>query len=109
MHPLLSSLDTLIESVAMASQAGQFELNVMLPGMLKCMLESTDMLKNFLPIFSANMLDSLKVNSERIGENVEKNSILVTLLSQYIYWIFEGRRDIQGINKFKEIDQGVSS
>ncbi|HJT50090.1 MAG TPA: hypothetical protein VJ729_18060 [Nitrososphaeraceae archaeon] len=47
MHPLLSSLDTLIESVAMASQAGQFELNVMLPGMLKCMLEPTDMLKNF--------------------------------------------------------------
>ncbi|HJT50091.1 MAG TPA: hypothetical protein VJ729_18065 [Nitrososphaeraceae archaeon] len=51
----------------------------------------------------------MKVNSERIGENVEKNPILVTLLNQYIYWIFEGRRDIRGINKFKEIDQGVSS
>jgi fumarate hydratase class II len=29
------------------AQAGQFELNVMLPGMIKDMLESTDMLKNF--------------------------------------------------------------
>ncbi|MDO8640680.1 MAG: lyase family protein, partial [Nitrosarchaeum sp.] len=34
-------------AVACAAQSGQFELNVMLPGMLKCMLESTDMLKNF--------------------------------------------------------------
>jgi len=30
-------------AVSHAAQAGQFELNVMLPGMLKCVLESTDM------------------------------------------------------------------
>jgi aspartate ammonia-lyase len=59
-------------AVAMACQAGQFELNVMLPGMLKCMLESTDMLKNFLPVFAANMIKGLKVNSERNAENVKK-------------------------------------
>ena len=39
-------------SVTMASQAGQFELNVMLGGMVKSVLDSTDMLTNFLPIFS---------------------------------------------------------
>jgi aspartate ammonia-lyase len=60
-------------AVLMASQAGQFELNVMLPVMLKCMLESTDMLKNFLPIFTANMVDGLNVNYER---NEEKNPYL---------------------------------
>jgi aspartate ammonia-lyase len=74
-------------SIAMAAQAGQFELNVMLPGMLKCILESIDMLKNFLPIFTANMIDPLEANLERIEENVEKSPVLVTLLNPYISYL----------------------
>jgi aspartate ammonia-lyase len=58
-------------AVAMACQAGQFELNVMLPGILNCMLESTDMLI-FLPVFAAKMIKGLKLNSERKAENVKK-------------------------------------
>ena len=38
-------------TVALAAQAGQFELNVMLPVMLKSILDSMDMLRNFVPIF----------------------------------------------------------
>jgi aspartate ammonia-lyase len=71
-------------SVAMAAQAGQFELNVMLPGMLKCVLDSTDMLKNFLPIFAANMIDGLKDNRKKLESYIEKSPILVTLLTPYI-------------------------
>jgi aspartate ammonia-lyase len=71
-------------SVAMAAQAGQFELNVMLPGMLKCVLDSTDMLKNFLPIFTANMIDGLKDNRKKLESYLEKSPILVTLLTPYI-------------------------
>jgi aspartate ammonia-lyase len=71
-------------SVAMAVQAGQFELNVMLPGMLKCVLDSTDMLKNFIPIFAANMIDGLKDNREKLESYVKKSPILVTLLTPYI-------------------------
>ena len=53
-------------AVAHAAQGGQFEANVMLPGMLKSVLESTDMLKNFLPIFSANLIDGLTANKEKL-------------------------------------------
>ena len=74
-------------AVAMACQAGQFELNVMLPGMLKCMLELTDMLKNFLPVFAENMIKGLKVNSERNAENVKKSPVIVTLLNPYIGYL----------------------
>ena len=74
-------------SVAMAAQAGQFELNVMLPGMLKCVLDSTDMLKNFLPIFAANMVDGLKANKDRLESYVEKSPVLVTLLNPYIGYL----------------------
>ncbi|MCI0563158.1 MAG: aspartate ammonia-lyase [Nitrososphaera sp.] len=71
-------------AVAMAAQAGQLELNVMLPGMLKCILDSTDMLKNFLPIFAANMIDGIMANREQIESYVEKSPVLVTLLTPYI-------------------------
>jgi aspartate ammonia-lyase len=96
-------------SVAMASQAGQFELNVMLPGMLKCMLESTDMLKNFLPIFSSNMVDNLKVNSEKIAENVEKSPILVTLLNPYIGYLKAAEIYKESINSKKPIRELILS
>jgi len=71
-------------SVAMAAQAGQFELNVMLPVMVRCVLDSTDMLKNFLPIFAQNMIDGIKANEHRLASYVEKSPVLVTLLNPYI-------------------------
>jgi aspartate ammonia-lyase len=74
-------------SVAMAAQAGQFELNVMLPGMLKCVLDSTDMLKNFLPMFAANMVDGIEANRDRLDSYIEKSPVLVTLLNPYIGYL----------------------
>jgi aspartate ammonia-lyase len=74
-------------SVAMAAQAGQFELNVMLPGMLKCVLDSTDMLKNFLPIFAANMVDGIEANKDKLESDIEKSPVLVTLLNPYIGYL----------------------
>jgi len=71
-------------AVANAAQAGQFELNVMLPGMLKAVLDSTDMLKNFLPIFSANLIDGLTANEQRLKQNIEKSPVIVTLLAPKI-------------------------
>ena len=74
-------------AVAHAVQGGQFELNVMLPGMLKCVLESTDMLKNFLPIFSANLIDGLTANKEKLQKNIEKSPVIVTLLTPKIGYL----------------------
>jgi len=71
-------------AVANAAQAGQFELNVMLPGMLKAVLDSTDMLKNFLPIFSANLIDGLTANEQRLKQDIEKSPVIVTLLAPKI-------------------------
>jgi aspartate ammonia-lyase len=71
-------------SVAMAAQAGQFELNVMVPGMVRCILDSSDMLKNFVPIFGRNMIEGIKANEHRLASYVEKSPILVTLLNPHI-------------------------
>jgi len=71
-------------SVALAVQAGQFELNVMLPVMVKCVLDSIDMLKNTLPLLAENMIDGLNANKEKLEAYIEKSLVLVTLLTPYI-------------------------
>jgi len=74
-------------SVAMAAQAGQFELNVMLPGMTKNVLDSAKMLKNFLPKFAKNMVDCLEADRQRLESQVDKSPILVTLLNPHIGYL----------------------
>ena len=74
-------------SVTMAAQAGQFELNVMLPGMLNNVLDATDMLINFLPIFATNFINGIQANPERLKQQVEKSPILITLLNPYIGYL----------------------
>ena len=71
-------------TVALSAQAGQLELNVMLPVMLKSMLDSTDMLTNFLPIFSTNLIDGLGANKQKLQNNIEKSPVIVTLLAPKI-------------------------
>ena len=71
-------------TVSFSAHAGQFELNVMLPGMLKALLDSTDMLTNFLPIFSVNLIDGLTANQSKLRENIENSPVIVTLLAPKI-------------------------
>ena len=71
-------------TVTLSAQAGQFELNVMLPVMLKSVLDSTDMLTNFLPIFSTNLIDGLGANKQKLRDNIEKSPVIVTLLAPKI-------------------------
>jgi aspartate ammonia-lyase len=74
-------------AVSLAAQAGQFELNVMLGGMVKSVLDSTDMLTNFIPIFSKNMIDGIHANKEKIQSYVQRSPVLVTLLNPIIGYL----------------------
>ena len=74
-------------TISIAANAGQFELNVMLPVMLKAFLDSTDMLTNFLPIFSANLIDGLTANQSKLRENIENSPVIVTLLTPKIGYL----------------------
>ena len=71
-------------TVALAAQAGQFELNVMLPVMLKSVLDSMDMLRNFVPIFSKNLIDGLTANKTKLSQYIENSPVIVTLLTPKI-------------------------
>lgn len=74
-------------ATAHAAHAGQFELNVMLPGMLNSVLESTDMIKRFVPIFAANLIDGLVANDDRLRKDIENSPVIVTLLAPKIGYL----------------------
>ena len=71
-------------AVAMAAQAGQFELNVMLPGMLRAVLDSTDMLSSFVPIFASNLVDGLESDRDALAKRAQNSPVMVTLLAPRI-------------------------
>ena len=96
-------------TVSYSAQAGQFELNVMLPGMLKCMLESTDMIKNFLPIFSANLIDGLSANKDKLRSNIENSPVIVTLLTPKIGYQKSAQLFKESLNTGKTIRELVVS
>ena len=96
-------------TVSFAAQAGQFELNVMLPGMLKAVLDSTDMLTNFLPIFSANLIDGLTANQNKLRENIENSPVIVTLLTPKIGYLKSAELFKESLKSGKTIRELVVS
>jgi len=96
-------------SVANAAQGGQFELNVMMPVMLKCILESTDMLKNFLPVFSTNLIDGLTANKKKLQEYIEKSPVIVTLLAPKIGYLKSAELFKESLKSGKTIRELVIS
>jgi len=71
-------------TITMAVQAGQLELNVMMPVMAFDMLMSIDILKNAIDVFIEFCVQGIKANVERCRELVEASNGLATALNTYI-------------------------
>ncbi len=96
-------------TVALAAQSGQFELNVMLPVMLKAVLESTDMLKNFVPIFSQNLVEGLTANKQKLRQYIENSPVIVTLLAPKLGYLASADLYKESLKTGKTIRQLVVS
>ena len=81
----------------------------MLPGMLKAVLDSTDMLTNFLPIFSANLIDGLPANQNKLRENIENSPVIVTLLTPKIGYLKSAELFKESLKSGKTIRELVVS
>jgi aspartate ammonia-lyase len=68
-------------AVAMAAQAGQLELNVMMPGMVHAVLTSMQWLVNYLPTFTERGVRGLVADRGRARALVERNPAIATLLN----------------------------
>jgi aspartate ammonia-lyase len=74
-------------AVAMAVQAGQMELNVMMPGMIHAVLASMQYLVNYLPTFTERGIRGIEANEERTTEIVMRNPAIATLLAPRIGYL----------------------
>ena len=67
-------------TITFCSSNGNFELNTMLPVMAHNILESISLLTSSTHIFEEKLIVGLEANTEKLDENIQKNSILVTAL-----------------------------
>jgi aspartate ammonia-lyase len=68
-------------AVALASQAGQLELNVMMPVMIWELLFSMEILKNFAPVFRTGCIEGITADYDRMAAYAHKSPSLATALN----------------------------
>ena len=71
-------------AVSIASQSGNFQLNVMLPVIAYNLLKSITLMANSMPLLANKAIKTFKVNKQNINESLKKNPILVTALNREI-------------------------
>lgn len=71
-------------TIAFGGQAGNFQLNTMLPVIAYNILQSIELLSNVSRIFADDVIQGFMVNVEKVTEELEKNPILITALNPVI-------------------------
>ncbi len=71
-------------AVTMAVQAGQLELNVMMPLMIHNVLHSFNILIHYLPVFTEKCIQGISAHKERCRTYYENNPIQATLVAPAI-------------------------
>lgn len=84
MNQLLFHIIGADTAIAYASQAGQLELNVMMPLMAFELTFSIEILKNFLPVYVEKCIRGIEANRERCEAYYISSPSLVTVLNPII-------------------------
>ena len=74
-------------ATSMAVQAGQLELNVMMPTIACNMLFSIQILSNYIPVFTEKCVKGITVDEKRCEQYLEKTPSLATLLAPKIGYL----------------------
>lgn len=72
------------QSICMASEAGQFELNVMGPVTIFNLLQSLKVMKNGLDVFTRYAVSGMEANVENCRKYVEESYGIITALNPYL-------------------------
>jgi len=68
-------------ATALAVQAGQLEINVMMPLAAYEVLFATEILTNYLPVFARSCIDGITVNRTRLNRYLIESAALATVLT----------------------------
>jgi fumarate hydratase class II len=71
-------------AITLGGQAGNFQLNVMLPMVAYNLLQSIELLANTSRVLADSAIAGFRVNETRVNDALERNPILVTALNPVI-------------------------
>ncbi len=71
-------------TVSLGASSGMLELNVAMPVMAECIIESEKLLRDSLKSFRINLLEGLEYNTNKIKKNVENSLMKITPISKII-------------------------
>ena len=71
-------------TIGFAASQGNFELNVFMPVIAHCYLQSARLLADAIRSFDANCARGIKARRDRMRHNLEQSLMLVTCLNPYI-------------------------
>jgi aspartate ammonia-lyase len=92
-------------TVSFAVQAGQIELNVMMPVIVYNMLFSIQILTSYLPVFRRKCVGGIKVNEKRCAQYLEKNPALATFLSPHIGYLEAAKIAKQALEEGRSVKE----
>jgi aspartate ammonia-lyase len=92
-------------TVAFAVQAGQLDLNVMMPVIVHNVLFSIQLLTNYLPVFRRKCVKGITVNEKRCAQYLEKNPALATFLSPHIGYLEAAKIAKQALEEGRSVKE----
>ncbi len=94
-------------AVTLAVQAGQLELNVMMPIMMHNLLQSIQLLSNYLPIFAKKCAEGITVDSEKCAGYIDKNPSLAVYLSPSIGYLEAAKIAKQALEENRSVKEVI--
>ncbi len=94
-------------TVSLAVQAGQMELNVMTPVMMHNVLQSIQILTNFLPVFREKCVSRIEVDKKRCSLYLEKNPSLAVFLAPHIGYLEAAKVAKEALEKGRSVKEIV--
>jgi aspartate ammonia-lyase len=92
-------------AVSLAVQAGQLELNVMMPVMMHNLLQSIQLLSNYLPVFTKKCVDGITVDTARCSGYVDLNPSLAVFLSPDIGYLEAAKIAKQALEEKRSVKE----
>lgn len=94
-------------TIGLASEAGQLELNVMQPVLVYNLLQSLDMMKRTFGVFRSYCLEGIEPQAERCRAHVERSAGLMTALNPYLGYETSARIAYEAIRSGKSVRELV--
>ncbi len=92
-------------AVSMAVQAGQLELNVMMPLMMHNLLQSIQLLSGYLPVFIKKCVEGITVDTKRCTSYVALNPSLAVYLSPCIGYLDAAKIAKQALQEKRSVKE----